>query len=1039
MTHKEMVGVLGRAFSDGFFDELRPLLSEKCKYHSDYSNKTMQGAKTIISRMKKVHSNVDDSCRYTYKEILLDDVIISNNKDHKLCPYALLLYQFSDKKPVAVVVCEIMDDKITNILLSRDKSSFNISFRGEEIEKDSKNDLPSTVTPFTPHDKQVKELQDAFRGQKVREPDEEGELYIWRKADGFMKKHLPNSGYEILESQIFDDCVGYRCIRNGYAYTIFMYAYGKEKTTQLDGEYCSKLKDLDFAKVSIILILYLHVNRYMDGDEIKYTILNYCDEALYDFWELDYVENKPILNFFPRKEMRDLVYKLMYAFNHESIDVYEHIMVAKNPSFCFYGDGGQVFNDAFYWHLIDLHREYGDMKLGYVRKNDVIYSSVPYIDGLGFFGFEVENNTDKILRVYGEPFDGGDIKALEFIRTNQREPEALFDYIPKLVSATALKPVSTERFAVKLIYDNGECRKYVLPIDITNEDKEVVSYKGHIFTNKIWSSVTVIDSHKSRYNKYPDGGNAISFKNGLYISGVVCYEDSEPYSEPNKTNKLVYEDEQYSVRKVWDWKVNSLYEDSETGILKVLTSGFAFNYYGKSTFASVDGERLTSLTFDYIDNFSEELALVAIGGRGYGFVDKKINFVIPMKYDEADAFNNGKAKVRLDNKWSSINKAGLSIEMPSEKNYQEIGEFYEGMCRVTTLKLRFMDLAYHSDYENIAGIWGYVNEKGEEVISPKYIYANDFENGIAIVAKGQWTIDKKWDNEHNQGRYWTEEEFWGGIDKNGNEVIPCIFDEIKHFNDDSDYYMAHFGGWKNGKWGVIDRHGKWVAEPIFEDIGYNYKDGLFTFYPEDKWSGADDIPMGIYDIKQKKVLFEPQFLDINFMDDGDIEVEVYDEALGRNIEKIIDKTGKERFPSVYSSIYSWREPYEVVIRDKDGDKHGLKDKEGNVILPCVYNVPWGGLHYKQKRIIFEQDGKQGLKDFEDNIIIPANYYEIYGIDNPLLTVRDGEKNNYKEGLITHDGKVVIPAKYERISWTKDKKRIICCAPGLCEMHVIECK
>lgn len=114
-----------------------------------------------------------------------------------------------------------------------------------------------------------------------------------------------------------------------------------------------------------------------------------------------------------------------------------------------------------------------------------------------------------------------------------------------------------------------------------------------------------------------------------------------------------------------------------------------------------------------------------------------------------------------------------------------------------TLKLRIMDLAYHSDYERIAGIWGFVNESGKEVIAPQYIYAYDFEDGLAIVAKGKWTRDKKWDNKYNQGRYWTEEELWGAIDKEGKEVIPCVFDEIVCFYDCTDVFMAHYGGWKN--------------------------------------------------------------------------------------------------------------------------------------------------------------------------------------------------------------------------------------------------
>lgn len=328
-------------------------------------------------------------------------------------------------------------------------------------------------------------------------------------------------------------------------------------------------------------------------------------------------------------------------------------------------------------------------------------------------------------------------------------------------------------------------------------------------------------------------------------------------------------------------------------------------------------------------------------------------------------------------------------------------------------------------------MWGYVDENGTEIVSPQYIYANDFSDGIATVCKGKWTRDEKWNNKHNSGRYWTEEELWGAIDKTGKEVIPCVFDEIKELWDTTDIFVAHSGGWEKGKWGVIDKNGKWVVEPIFEDIGYEYKNGLFSFYADDKWND-DDVPLGIYDVAQQKVLFKPQFLDVDFMDDGNIKVEVYDESLGRNIEKIISQNGEELFPSVYSSIYTWHEPYEVVIRDEKGSRHGLIDKKGNVILPCKYDLSWNGIHYDKKLMVFECDKKQGLIDFDDNIVLPAIYHEIHGVDDPLLTVRDGDKDNYLEGLIKHNGDKVIEPKYKRISWCNNTY-LLCSFDGECEV------
>lgn len=905
------------------------------------------------------------------------------------------------------------------------------------IEKDSPLDLPNTVQPMTTNDRHRKELQQAFSGQKWNDiPEADQTVYIWRKADEFVKPWLKDNGYTVLESEIFEDCIGYRCNRKGYAYTIFMYAYGQAQTSRLDGDHCSKLAELPFADKSTILIVYLNVKRSRNGKEYTYRVCNYYggDEPP-ELWRLNKVTGRYILEYYPRKEMSDAIFQLMYAFNRDCADVYECIITEKNPSFSGLDCSGSFMNAGFYTSLCSLHKKYGNMKLGYVRHNDVIYCATPYLEGYGFFGFRCDNSTDRILELTAYPFEGGERKIEEFIKTNIEEPQDLYAHIPNLINAIPLPPVETERFAVKLYWDNGECRKYVLPIGRDNEQDEVVFFQDHVFTDKIWESLK-ITNHRPNLHSRLKCSTAITFKNEMYISAMLCYQKSTPFAEPKLVDQVVYKIDQHCLRKLWSWNVKAVYEDEETELLKTLISGQAFNMYGLSTFATLEGKRCTSLDFDYIDNFHEGLARVAVVGYGYGFIDSAMNVVIPFVYENAENFSDGKAKVKQNGKWFFIDRDGQEFpikETAISGSYQKVGEYCEGLCRVSTLKLRFMDLAYHSDHEEIAGTWGFVNEAGDVVVAPQYIYANDFEDGIAIVCKGKWTIDPKWDNEYNKGRYWTETELWGGIDYEGNEVIPFIFDEIKHFCDTSEVFMAHIGGWKDGKWGVIDRRGNWIADPVFEDFGYEYMDGLITFYADDKWSGGD-IPIGIYDLKAKKVLFEPQFTDVCFDEDGMIHVEMYDKRLGRIIAKIIDRTGKELFPSEYSSIYTWKEPFEVVIRDENGSRHGLVDTAGNVLLPCKYHVAWDGIHWSQRRIIFEENGKQGLMNFDDNIIIPAIYHKIYGVSNPLLTVYVGEKNNYLVGLLDHGGNVILPAEYSSIMWLKDRSHLVCCKDGICELY-----
>lgn len=314
-------------------------------------------------------------------------------------------------------------------------------------------DLPSTVQALTVDARHLAELRGVFSGQKWDSPVEtSAEIYIWRKADEYIKSWLPNKGYAISESAVFDDCVGYRCVRNGVAYTVFMFAYGKNESSLPSGEYCSKFKSFPFAEYSIVLITCLQVDRKVTADGAEYTI-GRCGRTDLEpeLWRVNDINGMPILEYFPRMEMMAQTWQFMYAFNHECTDVYDCIITDDNPSIAGAPEcSGKLVNDAFYEELRRMHREYGNMKRGYVRYGDRIYSAIPYVDGLGFFSWSSFDATNRMHNITLHPFDGGEQKVREFIKAGQREPENLFAHIPELIKAVPLPPTEPERFSVKL-------------------------------------------------------------------------------------------------------------------------------------------------------------------------------------------------------------------------------------------------------------------------------------------------------------------------------------------------------------------------------------------------------------------------------------------------------------------------------------------------------------------------------------------------------------------------------------------------------------
>lgn len=506
--------------------------------------------------------------------------------------------------------------------------------------------------------------------------------------------------------------------------------------------------------------------------------------------------------------------------------------------------------------------------------------------------------------------------------------------------------------------------------------------------------------------------------------------NKEKYSQnPILCNEIVYEDNNLKLIKKWTWNVKSIYENEDAQVCEVLLDGEYSNGGGKSTLVSYKGERLTNLEFDYLGDYEDDMWRVRINNQGYGFLNKEHKIAVPLKYQYADDFCNGYAAVHNGKEWLYMDKKGNEIYLHNNK-YKRLGSFSDGLARVSTLS--WMDLAYHSDYGEDAGNWGYVNEKGEEVIKPQYIYAFDFYNDRAIVVKGKWTRDKKWDNECNQGKYWTEDELWGVIDKTGKEIIPCIYDEIKEFinNDYSvceEYYQVHVGGWKDGKWAIIDRNGNFVTDPIFEEYSYDYCNGMMTYYKEATYD--KDSPQGVYDLKTNKILFEPKFEDVDFRDDGNIKVEIFDEKLGYKIKKIIDVNGNEIFKSNYTSIYDWGKPYLAMIEKEALTICNKIDKNGQVLDSFETKDKlsyWdSAINFETRTYIYSQNKKFGLKNFDGHILIPAKYeYFKMCYHNSDLYYFKLKEDNDDAGLMKLDGTIIIPPKYRNISLLSNKK-IIC--------------
>jgi len=95
--------------------------------------------------------------------------------------------------------------------------------------------------------------------------------------------------------------------------------------------------------------------------------------------------------------------------------------------------------------------------------------------------------------------------------------------------------------------------------------------------------------------------------------------------------------------------------------VRSLSGGFAeVSINGKFGFVSKEGKEIEA-KYVYVGGFSGGLSIVSINKK-YGFINTKGKIAIPLKYDNAASFEEGKARVYLDGKWFYIDKNGNEVK-----------------------------------------------------------------------------------------------------------------------------------------------------------------------------------------------------------------------------------------------------------------------------------------------------------------------------------------------------------------------------------------
>ena len=219
-------------------------------------------------------------------------------------------------------------------------------------------------------------------------------------------------------------------------------------------------------------------------------------------------------------------------------------------------------------------------------------------------------------------------------------------------------------------------------------------------------------------------------------------------------------------------------------------------------------------------------------------------------------------------------------------------------------------------------LWGYIDENGQYVIEPQYLYADYFYKDLAVVRD-------------------TDNYLYGYIDKKGEYVIYPQFLYAYNFAE-SDITAVDVGDDITGlgKWGYIDKNGNYVIAPQFNSAGLFFGNYACVTSNDDSYYD-DEYEVTVYN----DFMIDRDLVRYEFDTDSRTEKDrtkvwnfsngpqlVYDIETGyygyvdKNNKFVIKPDKKWSYaPFTFSEGVCF-------YRDKETDLYGVIDEEGKIII-----------------------------------------------------------------------------------------------------------
>ena len=261
------------------------------------------------------------------------------------------------------------------------------------------------------------------------------------------------------------------------------------------------------------------------------------------------------------------------------------------------------------------------------------------------------------------------------------------------------------------------------------------------------------------------------------------------------------------------------------------------------------------------------------------------------------------------------------------------------------------------------GLIGYIDQRGEYAIQPRFKTGKNFSNGLAPIKK---------------------DNLWGFIDPSGEWVLAPEYEKANFFNSGIALVM------KNGIWCYIDKAGNVLKTPNVDRYYDFQNEGVAIF----KQNNA----MGLIDTTGT-IIVDPQFSKIEKFVNGHAVVG------NNNMYGIIDSKGEIIVPLEYDKIGHY---HPKVIWASKGGNYGLINN--GIFKPIdKVNEIWD-FTAGSDLTVAKRKGKFGFINSQGEWVIEAKYKEAKSFNIGFAPVGDGKK----WGIIDETGKLVMPYRFDDI-------------------------